>query len=79
MYEANVSASMYLTIMYSRRSNCSEINEILRIPMVSLGMLKNINPGGPQFTAKAIEIAERLGKSSFKGSSGWLDKWKRKC
>lgn len=25
---------------------------------------------------KAKEIAERLGISDFKGSQGWLDKWK---
>ena len=32
--------------------------------------------GGAQLTEKAKEIAELLGKSSFKASRGWLDKWK---
>lgn len=26
---------------------------------------------------KAKEIAQKLGKSDFKGSRGWLDKWKK--
>ena len=26
---------------------------------------------------KAKEISEKLGKSDFKGSRGWLDKWKK--
>ena len=26
---------------------------------------------------KAKEIADKLGKPYFKGSSGWLDKWKK--
>lgn len=37
---------------------------------------KNIYPGGPELTEKGKEIAERLGKSNFKGSRGWLEKWK---
>ena len=27
---------------------------------------------------KAKEIAEKLGKPEFKGSRGWLDKWKKR-
>ena len=33
-------------------------------------------PNGPQLVAKVKQIADCLGKSSFKGSSGWLSKWK---
>ena len=33
---------------------------------------------GPELTEKAKEIAEKLGKSDFKGSRGWLDKWKKR-
>ena len=38
----------------------------------------NIFPGGPQLIEKAKQIAERLGKSDFKGSNGWLEKWKKR-
>ena len=38
---------------------------------------KNIFPGGPELTEKAKEIAIKLGKPNFKGSRGWLDKWKK--
>lgn len=27
---------------------------------------------------KAKEIADKLGKPNFKGSRGWLDKWKKR-
>ena len=35
-------------------------------------------PGGPELIEKAKEIAEKLGKSNFKGSRGWLYKWKKR-
>ena len=41
-----------------------------------LACSKHIYPGGPQLIEKAKEITERLGKSNFKGSRGWLEKWK---
>ena len=44
----------------------------------NLACSKNIHPGGPELTEKAKEIAEKLGKSDFKGSRGWLDKWKKR-
>ena len=37
----------------------------------TLACSKNIYPGGAQLTEKA-KMAERLGKSDFKGSRGWL-------
>lgn len=43
-----------------------------------LACLKNIFPGGSVLIEKAKEIAEQLGISDFKGSRGWLDKWKLK-
>ena len=44
----------------------------------TLACSNNIYPGGVQVTEKAKEIAERLGKSDFKGSRGWLEKWKKR-
>lgn len=43
-----------------------------------LACSKNVYPGGPELTKKAKEIAEKLGKPDFKGSQGWLDKWKKR-
>jgi len=37
---------------------------------------KNIYPGGPHLIEKAKLIAEQLGKHNFKGSNGWVGKWK---
>ena len=48
--------------------------------MVSNGLFqknKNIYPEGPRLTSKAKQIAERLGKPEFKGTNGWLEKWKK--
>ena len=39
---------------------------------------KSIYPSGPQLIEKGKEIAEKLGKSAFKGSRGWLEKWKKR-
>ena len=36
------------------------------------------DPGGPELTENTKEIAEKLGKPDFKGSRGWLDKWKKR-
>ena len=77
LYEANASANSCQTSLRARKSDFGEVNEIL-YKWYLLACSKNIYPGGPQLTAKAKEIAERLGKGNFKGSNGWLDKWKRK-
>ena len=37
---------------------------------------KNIFLQGPELKEKGKEIAEKLGKLNFKGSNGWLGKWK---
>ncbi len=37
---------------------------------------KNIYLAGPQLIEKAKQIADSLGKPEFKGSNGWLTKWK---
>ena len=33
---------------------------------------------GPQLAEKARQIATCLGKHDFKGSNGWLEKWKKR-
>ena len=45
--------------------------------MVSPSSLQNVYPSGPQLAEKAEEIALRLGKTEFKASDSWLDKWKK--
>jgi len=46
--------------------------------MYLIARSKNIYPGGPQLTEKAKEIAEHLSIPNFKGSRGWLEKWKKR-
>lgn len=38
----------------------------------------DVCPGGPRITEKALEIAAQMGKTEFKGSNGWLEKWKKR-
>ena len=77
MYESNASGSRVHTSKILRPSEFEEVNKSLYL-WYTLACSKNIHPGGPQLTEKAKEIAERLGKSDFKGSRGWLDKWKKR-
>ena len=58
-----------------RISKYSEVNERL-YEWYTMACSKNIYPGGPQLIAKAKEIAVRLGKADFEGTSCWLSKWK---
>ena len=58
-------------------SEFEEVNKALYEWYV-LASSKNTYPGGPELTAKAKQIAERLGKPDFKGSNGWLCKWKER-
>nr|XP_042907454.1 tigger transposable element-derived protein 4-like [Parasteatoda tepidariorum] len=39
---------------------------------------KNVPISGPLITEKAMQFAKALGHDEFRGSSGWLDKFKRK-
>ena len=41
-----------------------------------LAVSKNIYPDGTQLILKAKEIANRMDVHEFKGSNGWLEKWK---
>jgi len=77
LYESNASEKSCKVSLRTRKSDFSEVNEVL-YKWYLLACSKNIYPAGPQLVAKGKEIAERLGKDEFKGSNGWLEKWKRK-
>ena len=70
-YECNASTSKKCRV-----SKFSDINERL-YEWYTMACSKNIYPGGPQLIAKAKEIAVRVGKADFQGTSGWLSKWKK--
>ena len=77
LYESNAPASRVHTSMIQRQSEFEEVNKAL-YEWYTLACSKNIYPGGPQLSEKAREIAERMGKLSFKASRGWLEKWKKR-
>ena len=74
-YGSNASSNKVYATMKFRSSEFMNVNKAL-YEWYLMVCSKNIYPGGPQLIEKAKEIAERLGKSNFKGSRGWLDKWK---
>ena len=79
-YEAAGSTANHVmspTARAYRTSEFAEVNKALYDWFV-LACSKNIYPAGPQLVEKAKQIAERLGKREFKGSNGWLDKWKKR-
>ena len=76
-YQSNASGSRVHTISKARNSEYSEINDALYKWFV-LARSKNIPVGGQQLMEKAKMIAATLGKSEFKGSQGWLEKWKKR-
>ena len=75
MYEANMSSTSVLSRKRSRPSEFSAVNEAL-YSWYLLATSRNIYPGGPQLCEKAKQIAEQLGVHEFKGSNGWLSRWK---
>ena len=68
LFYDNSSSSRVHTIK-SCTSEYSEVNEAL-YKWFRLACSKNIYPGGEELKEKAKEIAEKLGKSDFKGSRG---------
>ena len=76
LYHQNVSGRRHITSK-SRASEFADVNEAL-YKWFCLARSKNIYPGGPELIEKAKEIADKLGKPDFKGSRGWLDKWKKR-
>ena len=71
-YESNTSSSKIHATMKFRSSEFMDVNKALH-EWYLIACSKNIYPGGPELINKAKEIAERLGKSNFKGSHGWHD------
>ncbi len=58
-----------------RDSEFSPINEAL-YNWYLLATSRNIYPSGPHLCEKAKQIAQQLGLTEFKGSNGWLARWK---
>ena len=77
LHESNRQGTRVHTSKGPRVSEYSEINEAL-YNWYLLATSKNIFPMGPQLVEKAKQIAEQLGKNEFKGSNGWLGKWKNR-
>ena len=76
-FQSNASSSRVHTTSKARASEYSEINDAL-YKWFKLATSKNIPIGGPHLIEKAKMIANALGKSDFKGSQGWLEKWKKR-
>ena len=78
MYESSASSSRVLTARScGRQCDYGDVNKSL-YEWYTLACSKNIFPMGPQLIEKAKQIATCLGKNDFKGSNGWLDKWKKR-
>ena len=75
LFKGNASGSKIHSTKVSRACEFEEVNKAL-YEWYLLACSKNIYPGGPQLIEKAKFIAERLGMFNFKGSNGWLGKWK---
>ncbi len=75
LFKANASGSRIYSTKVSRTCEYEDINKALYEWYV-LACSKHVYPGGPQLIEKAKVIAEKLGNESFKGSNGWLGKWK---
>ena len=77
LYQSNAAGSRIHSTKISRISEYQQINEAL-YEWYTIACSKNIYPGGPELIEKAKLIAEKLGKSEFKGTNGWFGKWKER-
>ena len=75
LYSSNASKNQ--KVFRSKQSEYAELNKHL-YDWYTLAVSKNIYPCGPQLAEKAKEIASVLGKTDFKASQGWLEKWKKR-
>lgn len=76
LFHQNAQGSRHITGK-ARASEFADINDAL-YKWFCIATSKNIHPGGPELMEKAKEISDKLGKPNFKGSRGWLDKWKKR-
>ena len=76
-YESNASDKRVQISKIPRTSIYATVNKHL-YEWYTLACSKNIYPGGPQLIEKGLQIAAKLGITGFKGSNGWLEKWKNK-
>ena len=76
-YESNASDKRVQISKIPRTSIYATVNKHL-YEWYTLACSKNIYPGGPQLIEKGLQIAAKLGVIGFKGSNGWLEKWKNK-
>lgn len=77
LYKENIDNESVRSRKRVRSCEFADINEAL-YEWYKLACSKNIYPCGPQLCEKAKQIAEHLGKPAFKGSNGWLDRWKKR-
>ena len=75
LFESNASGSLIQFQKQTRKSKYWDINDAL-YEWYQLATAKNIYPDGKILMEKAHEIAQRLGIEDFRGSNGWLTKWK---
>ena len=71
-YERNSSGAKYRVVSTSKYG---DLNELVW-KWFCQARTKNIPISGPIVQEKAMQFAEELQLSDFKGSNGWLDKWK---
>ena len=70
---------MHLIFLYTRNVMYRNTLMLMKPYLYSwynLACSKNIYPTGPQLVVKAKEIAQRLRKTDFEVTPGWLSKWK---
>ena len=72
-YESKAPNTSVKTV--TRTSDFSDINKAL-YEWFCLDCSNFFYPNGPQLMEKARQVATTLGKAHFKGTNGWLDKWK---
>ncbi len=65
------------TYKRARMSKFSSVNEAL-YSWYTAACSNKTRPTGPQLIAKAKEISVHLGVDGFKGTGGWLSKWKQR-